>query len=277
MTAYSSLQLPPLTSFLDSKPTMRLPSIHELTDTIPITRKNSIASLLNPDSMEKHVGGRKKGLRHFSKLVSDKVEELGVTTYNEVADKLAAALVHSDQKNIRRRVYDALNVLMAMGIITKDRKQIRWLGIPTSDHQNAAELEHQVREQEREYAQLTESVQHMRAEIQSKIDKYLRIQQLVWYNASCRSDHDDSSSTNKVDLPFFVAGCCQECCEIETPSDRTAIISAQGSATIHLDTDVIGALQPDLSPQQAAAWLPNPEWYQLYLDQQQCRSDITVA
>lgn len=33
-----------------------------------------------------------------------------------------------DEKNIRRRIYDALNVLMAMEIIGKERKQIRWKG-----------------------------------------------------------------------------------------------------------------------------------------------------
>ena len=39
----------------------------------------------------------------------------------------------STKKNIRRRVYDALNVLMAMGIISKEKKDIRWIGIPTSN------------------------------------------------------------------------------------------------------------------------------------------------
>jgi hypothetical protein len=33
-----------------------------------------------------------------------------------------------DEKNIRRRVYDALNVLMAMDIIIKEKKDIRWKG-----------------------------------------------------------------------------------------------------------------------------------------------------
>ena len=37
-----------------------------------------------------------------------------------------------DEKNIRRRVYDALNVLMAMNIIIKDKKAIMWRGLPTS-------------------------------------------------------------------------------------------------------------------------------------------------
>jgi len=36
----------------------------------------------------------------------------------------------NDDKNIRRRVYDALNVLMAMDIITKDKKEITWRGLP---------------------------------------------------------------------------------------------------------------------------------------------------
>lgn len=40
-----------------------------------------------------------------------------------------------DQKNIRRRVYDALNVLMAMNIISKDKKEIRWIGLPTNSVQ----------------------------------------------------------------------------------------------------------------------------------------------
>lgn len=35
-----------------------------------------------------------------------------------------------DEKNIRRRVYDALNVLMAMDIISKDKKEIQWKGLP---------------------------------------------------------------------------------------------------------------------------------------------------
>lgn len=46
-----------------------------------------------------------------------------------------------DQKNIRRRVYDALNVLMAMGIIAKERKEIRWLGLPNA--KSAAQLEYE--------------------------------------------------------------------------------------------------------------------------------------
>lgn len=85
-------------------------------------------------------GGRpNKGLRHFSMKVCEKVESKGTTTYNEVADELVAELKdgtledgHYDEKNIRRRVYDAINVLMALDIIAKEKKAIMWQGFPTS-------------------------------------------------------------------------------------------------------------------------------------------------
>jgi transcription factor Dp-1 len=86
-------------------------------------------------SAEKSAG---KGLRHFSMKVCEKVESKGRTTYNEVADELVAEYSTSeyageqqfDEKNIRRRVYDALNVLMAMNIISKEKKDITWQGLP---------------------------------------------------------------------------------------------------------------------------------------------------
>ena len=45
-----------------------------------------------------------------------------------------------DEKNIRRRVYDALNVLMAMDIISKDKKEIRWQGLPSAPADRAERL-----------------------------------------------------------------------------------------------------------------------------------------
>lgn len=93
-----------------------------------------------------------KGLRHFSMRVCQKVKEKGVTSYNEVADELVAEESDDvgaglngsgsyDQKNIRRRVYDALNVLMAMNIISKEKKEIKWIGLPTSSAQECEEIE----------------------------------------------------------------------------------------------------------------------------------------
>ncbi|XP_078268276.1 transcription factor Dp-1-like [Rhinoraja longicauda] len=116
--------------------------------------------MITPDSSPWSTGKRSKkgekngkGLRHFSMKVCEKVQQKGTTTYNEVADELVAEFSNPtnqdpgsdeqgyDQKNIRRRVYDALNVLMAMNIISKEKKEIRWIGLPTNSAQECQNLE----------------------------------------------------------------------------------------------------------------------------------------
>lgn len=100
-----------------------------------------------PD-VDKNTGKKKRGgskitaggLRQFSAIVCSKLKNKGRTTYNEVADEIISelpgiygeteALSEFDEKNIRRRIYDALNVLMAMDIIIKEKKQIQWKGLP---------------------------------------------------------------------------------------------------------------------------------------------------
>lgn len=38
-------------------------------------------------------------------------------------------------------MYDALNVLMAMNIIKKERKEITWIGLPTNSSQECQKIE----------------------------------------------------------------------------------------------------------------------------------------
>ncbi|KAJ3168397.1 hypothetical protein HDU87_001161 [Geranomyces variabilis] len=116
--------------------------MEKLTSSDNITAAAAEADALNVggehDSPEPDPSKRVKGLRHFSRCVAEKVQAKGTTTYNEVADELVDEFTTQarnadsyDHKNIRRRVYDALNVLMAMGIIAKAKKEIRWIGLPT--------------------------------------------------------------------------------------------------------------------------------------------------
>ncbi|KAJ7955495.1 Transcription factor-like protein DPB [Quillaja saponaria] len=105
-----------------------------------------------------------RGLHQLSMKDCEKVESEGRTTYNEVslmplqfkfrtvenelvaefADPINSVLSPDqqqyDEKNIRRRVYDALNVLMAMGIISKDKKEIQWKGLPHTSLNDIEEL-----------------------------------------------------------------------------------------------------------------------------------------
>jgi len=87
--------------------------------------KNSTPEFATPRSS--------RGLKMLSIKVKELVLKNSITTYKEVADVLINSLSDDDErrkeeKNIRRRVYDALNVLDAAGVIAKKGKQVTWVG-----------------------------------------------------------------------------------------------------------------------------------------------------
>lgn len=134
-------------------------------------------------------------------LVCKKVEEKGTTTYNEVADELVLQVMQEndktkvfDEKNIRRRVYDALNVLMAMDIITKDKKAISWKGLPTSASQD---LDMLGRERDFRLAEIAKK----RQTLQEMLVQQVCYRNLVARNAAHGSD---VPATQKIPLPFLV-------------------------------------------------------------------------
>lgn len=145
-----------------------------------------------------------KGLRHFSMMVCKKVEEKGETTYNEVADELVKQVLEVrkreepngkfDEKNIRRRVYDSINVLLAMDIIAKDKKQISWKGLPST-------AQHDLQLLEREEEARKEQVQAKR-----KALKEILLQQICFRNLVTRNKAREVEQLHaeKVPLPFIV-------------------------------------------------------------------------
>ncbi|GAV69623.1 E2F_TDP domain-containing protein/DP domain-containing protein [Cephalotus follicularis] len=158
---------------------------------------------------QRAVGGDKsgRGLRQFSMKVCEKVESKGRTTYNEVADELVAEFADPsssvaspdqqqyDEKNIRRRVYDALNVLMAMDIISKDKKEIQWKGLPRTSLNDIEELKterHGLRNRTKKKA----------AYLQELEEQYVGLQNLIQRNEQLYSSGDAPSGG--VALPFIL-------------------------------------------------------------------------
>ncbi|XP_041935585.1 transcription factor Dp-1a [Alosa sapidissima] len=151
-----------------------------------------------------------KGLRHFSMKVCEKVQKKGVTTYNEVADELVAEFSSTDnhispndshvydQKNIRRRVYDALNVLMAMNIISKEKKEIKWIGLPTNSAQECQNLE--VERQRR-----LERIKQKQSQLQELILQQIAFKNLVQRNRQTEQQTNRQPPPNSViHLPFII-------------------------------------------------------------------------
>ncbi|KAG4071884.1 hypothetical protein HA402_006045 [Bradysia odoriphaga] len=145
-----------------------------------------------------------KGLRHFSMKVCEKVKEKGTTTYNEVADELVeeeakgqADPANCDQKNIRRRVYDALNVLMAMNIISKDKKEIRWIGLPTNSAQQCNSLEKEIQTRR-------ERVEGKEQQLRELILQHVSFKSLVNRNKEAEDRGLTPSALSAIQLPFII-------------------------------------------------------------------------
>ncbi len=141
-----------------------------------------------------------KGLREFSWRVCMKVEEKGCTSYNEVADELVREMSFDspsyDQKNIRRRVYDALNVLMAIGVIAKDKKLIRWIGLPSGARQEINELEREKRE-------LVEAIAFKRRIISERLRNEVAMRRLILRNKALDNEGQLTDRAT-VKLPFLL-------------------------------------------------------------------------
>ena len=161
------------------------------------------------DSKRKKEEKGGKGLRHFSMKVCEKVRAKGHTTYNEVADELVSEFAQDqhnaaingdqvyDQKNIRRRVYDALNVLMAMNIISKEKKEIKWIGLPT----NSAE-EHQRLEQEKRIR--VDRIAQKTRELHDLILYQIAYKNLVNRNRKAEQRNGPPGQSSSIPLPFVI-------------------------------------------------------------------------
>ncbi|XP_049869135.1 transcription factor Dp-1 isoform X1 [Pectinophora gossypiella] len=185
-----------------------------------------------------------KGLRHFSMKVCEKVRKKGFTSYNEVADELVlefATGMHGsadsqqyDQKNIRRRVYDALNVLMAMNIISKEKKEIRWLGLPTNSVQECTSLE-------KEKQTKLEQIQKKTQQLQELILQHISFKSLIERNKDAENRGVKPSPSSAIHLPFIVVNTSDKAlidCSIS--NDKTEyMFNFNKRFQIHDDIDIL--------------------------------------
>ncbi|RZC31393.1 Transcription factor-like protein DPB isoform B [Glycine soja] len=155
---------------------------------------------------QRAIGGDKSG-RGLRQFMCEKVESKGRTTYNEVADELVAEFADPingvstpdqqqyDEKNIRRRVYDALNVLMAMDIISKDKKEIQWKGLPRTSLSDMEELKS-------ERLGLRNRIEKKAAYLQELEEQYIGLQKLIQRNEQLYSS--GNAPNGGVSLPFIL-------------------------------------------------------------------------
>ncbi len=136
-----------------------------------------------------------------------------------------------DQKNIRRRVYDALNVLMAMNIISKEKKEIKWIGLPTNAAQECVELE---LEREKRLERINVKKQQLRD---------LLLQQIAFKNLVERNRKLGTvpASNALINLPFIIVNTEKKTvidCSIS--NDKTEyLFNFDNTFEIHDDIEVL--------------------------------------
>ncbi len=92
------------------------------------------------------------------------VSQLSITKYKEVADRLVNDIIteeeedengtrRKDEHNVKRRVYDALNVLIAAGLLRKEGKEVL-CNEPLGRQDEPAIDPYQIREKQRLEEQL---------------------------------------------------------------------------------------------------------------------------
>lgn len=218
-----------------------------------------------------------KGLKHFSMKVCEKVKSKGTTTYNEVADELVAEFSNDptiarqsfgdgsqltalsgdaepfDQKNIRRRVYDALNVLMAINVISKEKKEIKWIGLPTNAAQECLYLEE-------EKNKLKEMIEEKRKQVRGLLLQQIAYKKLVERNKSTQQTLNPNAI---IKLPFIIITTDKRTvidCSIS--NDRSEyLFNLDNAFGLHDDVEVLKRMnligdQPEVSRTEAKEILP---------------------
>merc|ERR1712087_460517 len=108
-----------------------------------------------------------------------------------------------DEKNIRRRVYDALNVLMAM-----EKKNIMWRGLPTNTEQEGSRLTMEVNCRK-------ERLDKKRLHLQELLTQQISFKNLIHRNrtpdqlpeAATKQPQQDN---DKIPLPFIIVNSRKE-------------------------------------------------------------------
>ena len=101
-----------------------------------------------------------------------------------------------EAKNIRRRAYDILNVLIAMDIVSRDKKEIKWRGLPSNTERDLEMLQ-------RERDSVHKSIEEKQAHLQELLMQQITLKNLLKRNVKLESSQAVPDE-EKIPLPFIV-------------------------------------------------------------------------
>eukprot|EP01080_Neovahlkampfia_damariscottae_P000347 gene347-6761_t len=202
---------------------------------------------VNTSQKKKKASRKDKGLRFYSQKVCEKVQQCGVTSYSEVANDLVEESKleneeEHDEKNIRRRIYDALNVLMALDIIKKDQKKIIWIGVPTNSQlpPDSENLYNQKKILKESIQKKREYLESLRGE-EKILDKFQKRNESFFYK-NCPQE-------SKLKVPFLIVNTDKETkidCEMN-PEETSVYMKFSSSFQLHDYQEILKKIDEEIS------------------------------
>ena len=184
---------------------------------IPIQTSQKIYLNLDESNDKINTETQKHSLIGISKLVFEYLKGNEYTTGNEVTEYIKNRLQSKkndqlNQKNIQRRVYDAINVMCAVGLIQKNKQKIQFL-LKTNQDNKINKLNEEINSKEKNGGEKEEKIddeeriRKKENELEEKIKKltknYLTLKFYEKYT-KLNKENKDRQNEQKIEFPFDV-------------------------------------------------------------------------
>ena len=200
------------------------------------------------------------GLKEISKKVMDIIKQNGKTTYKAISDQIVNDIQEKnekDEKNIRRRIYDSLNVMKSMKLFNRDKdsKTIMWNYDKEFDPLNEIENKNDGDEKNNEYKIDSGNIVELKKNIKEKKEKVSMLTKELrgLKNVLERNRREDENipENNKLYFPFIVI----EFSNNKDPKINVALNDNQTKA--HFGFDEADAMYGDLDAVSKVGNHPN--------------------
>ena len=189
------------------------------------------------------------GLKEISKRVMEIIKQSGKTTYKAISDQIVNEISEKslkDEKNIRRRIYDSLNVMKSMRLFNRDKntKTIMWNYGQEYDPLDELEDKNEFIEKSKENKIDSGDIAQLKKEIKEKSSKLelLRMELIGLKNVLERNarEKDTVPEEQKLYFPFIV---------IEFPTNKDPKINValnDNKTKAHFGFDEVISMYGDL-------------------------------
>ncbi|KAK0407539.1 hypothetical protein QR680_019252 [Steinernema hermaphroditum] len=187
-----------------------------------------------------------KGLKYFSKVVLKLLEEKKEATYSEISQELVK--IHFDgmpdlkngedlrtARNIERRAYDALNVLIAADLISRDNKTLRFIGNPSVNS------EKEVRKLSENLIKRREEVNRKKEELRNLVCQMVSYKTLVERNRALEHVYGRPRSGSIIHSPtIFITTNKYTNVDVAVAEDKSEyLFQFDGPFELHDDVDLM--------------------------------------